>query len=399
MKARPVRTEPYLDSLDAVTGEVIGRFEMTTPAEVARVVEHARRAQSEWVSVRMGVRAKLLDRLAEVFKARRSEIAEVVTRENGKPLAEALFSEVLVSLDSIRWHARRAEGMLRPERVGHHNLIFKGKRGRLEYEPWGVVAVISPWNYPIAIPVTSIVAAVMAGNAVVLKPSELVPWCGALLGELFDQAGFPVDLVQVIQGGGDLGQALIEASPDKVFFTGSVATGRKVAEMCARRLIPSVLELGGKDAMIVLSDADIEAASSAASPSSRAPGASHRSNTGFRRLSYSAKNTVCSVWPGRPQSELRATTSAPCGRCASSASTVLLLIGFSCGVCKVVIAPVQNFDFSLLRNGRRGMIFAAVSCNSLCVAHATEPVQYKQRALDLSPIRTDRCDGNPGVKG
>jgi acyl-CoA reductase-like NAD-dependent aldehyde dehydrogenase len=264
MKARPVRTEPYLDSLDAVTGEVIGRFEMTTPAEVARVVEHARRAQSEWASVRMGVRAKLLDRLAEVFKARRSEIAEVVTRENGKPLAEALFSEVLVSLDSIRWHARRAERMLRPERVSHHNPIFKGKRGRLEYEPWGVVAIISPWNYPIAIPVTSIVAAVMAGNAVVLKPSELVPWCGALLGELFDQAGFPVDLVQVIQGGGDLGQALIEAMPDKVFFTGSVATGRKVAELCARRLIPSVLELGGKDAMIVLSDADVEAASSAA---------------------------------------------------------------------------------------------------------------------------------------
>jgi acyl-CoA reductase-like NAD-dependent aldehyde dehydrogenase len=264
MKARPVRAEPYLDSLDPVSGEVIGRFELTTPAEVSRVVEHARRAQSDWASVRMPVRAKLLERLAEVFRVRRNEIAEVVTRENGKPLAEALFSDVLVSLDSIRWHARRAGGMLRPERVGHHNPIFKGKRGRLEYEPWGVVAVISPWNYPIAIPVTSVVAAVVAGNAVVLKPSELVPWCGALLGELFDQAGFPVDLVQVIQGGGELGQALIEAGPDKVFFTGSVATGRAVAEDCARRLIPSVLELGGKDAMIVLSDADIDAASSAA---------------------------------------------------------------------------------------------------------------------------------------
>ncbi len=264
MRGRPVRAEPYLDSLDPVTGEVIGRFEVTTPAEVSRVVEHARRAQSEWVPVRMRVRAKLLERLAEVFKARRNEIAEVVTRENGKPLAEALFSDVLVSLDSILWHARRAERMLRPERVSHHNPIFKGKRGRLEYEPWGVVAVISPWNYPLAIPVTSVVAAVMAGNAVIVKPSELVPWCGALLGELFDQAGFPVDLVQVIQGGGELGQALIEAGPDKVFFTGSVATGRAVAEACARRLIPSVLELGGKDAMIVLSDADIEAASSAA---------------------------------------------------------------------------------------------------------------------------------------
>src|SRR5437870_12182591 len=108
------------------------------------------------------------------------------------------------------------------------------------------------------------IPAVVAGNAVVIKPSELTPWCGALVEELFSQAGFPVGLVQVIQGSGELGEALILAGPDKVIFTGSVATGRRVAEACARRLIPSVLELGGKDAMIVLADADLEVAASAA---------------------------------------------------------------------------------------------------------------------------------------
>src|SRR3989449_6848993 len=130
--------------------------------------------------------------------------------------------------------------------------------------PYGVIGVIAPWNYPVAIPLGQMIPAVVAGNAVVIKPSELTPWCGALVEELFSQAGFPVGLVQVIQGSGELGEALILAGPDKVIFTGSVATGRRVAEACARRLIPSVLELGGKDAMIVLADADLEVASSAA---------------------------------------------------------------------------------------------------------------------------------------
>lgn len=264
MPGETVRAAPYLDSFDPATGEVIGRFEITTPGELPRVIEHARRAQQDWAGVPLRDRCMALERLAQVLYARRREVAEVVTRENGKPLAESLFADVLVSIDSIRWHARRAPRLLAPERASHHNPAFKSKSGRIEFDPWGVVAVISPWNYPFAIPFTSVVPAIVAGNAVVVKPSELVPWCGALLGELFDQANFPVDLVQVIQGRGELGAALIEAAPDKVFFTGSVATGRRVAEACARRLIPSVLELGGKDAMIVLADADVEAASTAA---------------------------------------------------------------------------------------------------------------------------------------
>src|SRR5256885_9538884 len=154
--------------------------------------------------------------------------------------------------------------MLRPEAVPHHSLAAKAKSATLSYEPFGVIGIISSWNYPLAIPLGQIIPAVAAGNAVVCKTSEFTPQCGAWIGKLFIDAGFPENLVTIIQGSGEVGQALIDTEPDKVFFTGSVPTGRRVAEACAKRLIPSVLELGGKDAMVVLADADLDIASSAA---------------------------------------------------------------------------------------------------------------------------------------
>src|SRR6266849_9930652 len=150
------------------------------------------------------------------------------------------------------------------EKVPHHNTAAKAKSGTLCYEPLGALGIISSWNYPLAIPVSQIVAAVAAGNAVLCKTSDFTPECGSLIEKLFRDAGFPQDLVIVVRGGGEVGQALIDARPDKVFFTGSVFTGRHVAEACARHLIPSVLELGGKDAMLVLADANLDVASSAA---------------------------------------------------------------------------------------------------------------------------------------
>jgi succinate-semialdehyde dehydrogenase/glutarate-semialdehyde dehydrogenase len=257
-------TATRLDSIDPATGEVIARFETTPAAELPAVVERAQQVQQEWAARPLRARCALLRRLRDVLFARRQEMVEVVTRECGKPRVEALFSDVMVSIDSAAYYARRAPRLLRPERVPHHSLAVKAKSAWMRYEPCGVIGIISPWNYPLAIPIGQIVPAVAAGNAVVLKPSELTPWCGALVGELFEQAGFPPGLVQVVQGGGEVGAALVEGRPDKVIFTGSVATGRKVAEACASRLIPSVLELGGKDAMIVLTDADLDVASSAA---------------------------------------------------------------------------------------------------------------------------------------
>jgi acyl-CoA reductase-like NAD-dependent aldehyde dehydrogenase len=196
--------------------------------------------------------------------ASRNELADAVVRESGKPRAEALFADVFVSLDSAEYWAREAASALRTRRVPHHSTAAKAKAGYLLFEPLGVLAIISSWNYPLAIPLSQIIPAVVAGNAIVCKTSDFTPQCGALVERLFIDAGFPRNLVTVVQGGEEVGQALIDAQPDKVMFTGSVATGKRVAEACAKKLIPSVLELGGKDAMIVLADANLDVASSAA---------------------------------------------------------------------------------------------------------------------------------------
>ncbi len=262
--AAPATLATSIGSIDPATGEVIARFEATPPTEISRILGRARRAQADWASEPLRARCALLRRLGQVIYSRRQEIGDIVTRESGKPRIEATFADVLVSLDTANYFADHAAGLLQSERVPHHNPAVKHKAGWLHYEPYGVIGIISPWNYPVAIPLGQMIPAVAAGNAVVLKPSELTPWCGALVEELFAQAGFPPSVVQVIQGGGELGAALVERGPDKVIFTGSVATGKQVAQICARRLTPCVLELGGKDAMIVLADADLEVASSAA---------------------------------------------------------------------------------------------------------------------------------------
>ncbi|MCA1558113.1 MAG: aldehyde dehydrogenase family protein, partial [Acidobacteria bacterium] len=146
--------------------------------------------------------------------------------------------------------------------IGQYGLM--GRSSKIVYKPLGIVGIISPWNFPWAIPLGEVVMALMAGNAVVLKPSELSPLTGLKIGEIFKRAGLPDGLLQVVTGDGSTGAALVEAGVDKIMFTGSVATGKRVAEVAARRLMPVVLELGGKDPMIVLDDADIERAAHAA---------------------------------------------------------------------------------------------------------------------------------------
>jgi acyl-CoA reductase-like NAD-dependent aldehyde dehydrogenase len=253
-----------VESIDPATGDVAARVACTPLAEIPEMVSRARKAQSAWAKEPLVSRCSRLRRLGGALYARRGELAAQVTRETGKPRVEAVFADVLIALDTVQYYARRAPRLLGEERVSHHNPAVKAKRGRLRREPYGVIGIITPWNYPLAIPLGQIVPAVVAGNAVVWKPSEMVPGCGEAIGQCFAEAGFPDDLLQVVQGEAAAGVALIEARPDKVIFTGRVATGRRVAEACARHLIPSVLELGGKDAMIVLADADLEAASSAA---------------------------------------------------------------------------------------------------------------------------------------
>ena len=262
--AAPAISVDTLPSINPATGEALGYFERTAAATLPQIVSHARREQALWRRLPLRERCARLRDLLDGIMSSRGALAEVVVAESGKPRVEALFADIFVAVDTAAYFAKNAERLLAPERVPHHSTAAKAKSGRLTYEPLGVIGIISSWNYPLAIPLSQIIPAVVAGNAVICKTSDFTPHCGALIEKLFTDAGFPRNLVTVVQGGGEVGQALIEADPDKILFTGSVATGRRVAEACAKRLIPTVLELGGKDAMLVLADADLDVAASAA---------------------------------------------------------------------------------------------------------------------------------------
>jgi acyl-CoA reductase-like NAD-dependent aldehyde dehydrogenase len=251
-------------SVNPATGEVLGEFECAGEAEVEAAVTRARAAQAGWAELGLRRRIAVLREFQGKLHAKKSEIATTITREAGKPLVEALVTEVLVVLDAARFLIDNAWALLRDEPVPHGNLAAKLKTGWLVREPHGVVGIISPWNYPFSIPATETLAALVAGNAAVLKPSELTPLVALELASLLHGAGVPKDVFQVVVGEGPAGAALLRSPIDKLVFTGSVATGKRIAAAAAERLLPVVLELGGKDPMLVLDDADVDVASSAA---------------------------------------------------------------------------------------------------------------------------------------
>ena len=251
-------------SYDPATGEEVGRAPLSTPEDVARAVARAREAQKAWAALSFRERASFVMRAREVVLAEMEEIAALVSRESGKPPAEAVSMEIVPTLDLMQFFARKTERMLRPERIDIGLYNFLGRTSTIEYRPLGVVGIISPWNFPWATPLDEVVMALMAGNAVVVKPSELTPLVGLKIADVFKRAGLPEGVLQVLTGDGSTGAALVDAGVDKVMFTGSVSTGRRVAEAAARKLIPVVLELGGKDPMIVFEDADLGAAVEAA---------------------------------------------------------------------------------------------------------------------------------------
>ncbi len=251
-------------STNPATGEVLGEFECAALSGVQAAIAQARPAQAAWARTPVRERLSIVENFQRALHSRKREIAESITREAGKPCAEALSTEVLVTLDAAEYCLQNAFAVLRPEPVPHASLMMKSKKGYLLREPYGVVGIISPWNYPFSIPATQVLAALVAGNAVVLKPSEFTPAVALQLKRLMDEAGLAQNLFQVVIGDGATGAALISAGVDKLVFTGSVATGKRVAQAAAAKLIPLVLELGGKDPMIVLDDADVDVASSAA---------------------------------------------------------------------------------------------------------------------------------------
>ncbi len=256
--------ENFLVSYDPATGDEIGRARLTSAEEVLRAVERARAAQQAWSKLTFAERGRIVLRARKIILEEMDELALLISRETGKPQAEALAMEIVPTLDLMQFFARRTHRLLRDEKIDIGQYGLMGRTSRIVYKSLGVVGIISPWNFPWAIPLGEVVTALMAGNMVILKPSELTPLTGLKIGEAFARAGLPDDVLQVVTGDGATGAALVEASVDKIMFTGSVATGKRVAIAAAKNLTPVVLELGGKDPMIVLEDANVEQAASAA---------------------------------------------------------------------------------------------------------------------------------------
>ena len=243
---------------DPATGEEIGRAPLTMPEEVARAVGRARDAQATWAAKSYRERGRVIMAAREVILKEMEEIAFLISIETGKPVAEAISLEIVPALDLMQYFARKTANLLAPRRIGIGQYVFMGRTSYEIYKPLGVVGIISPWNFPFATPLDEVTMALMAGNTVVLKPSELTPLTGLKIQEIMTRAGLPDGVLQVVTGDGSTGAALVAAGTNKIMFTGSVATGKRVAESAAKYLIPVVLELGGKDPMVVLDDANIE---------------------------------------------------------------------------------------------------------------------------------------------
>jgi acyl-CoA reductase-like NAD-dependent aldehyde dehydrogenase len=253
-----------LESYDVTTGESVGAVPTIAPEDVQSVVDEVAAIQPYWAQLPLSERGRYLRRAAQAIIDSTDELCTLIAREQGKPVTEAYSMEVLPTIDALHWCAKAGAELLADEAIPTPQAFLKTKRSHFVYEPLGVIGVIAPWNYPWSIPLSEVAMALMAGNGVVLKPASLTPLLGEQIRALFERAGVPEGLVRVVHGGGRVGQALAESSVAKVFFTGSVPVGRKISEICGRQMKGAVLELGGKDPMIVLGDADLRHAVSGA---------------------------------------------------------------------------------------------------------------------------------------
>ncbi|PXY31459.1 aldehyde dehydrogenase family protein [Prauserella muralis] len=253
-------TETF-DSLNPATDEVIGTYPVHGADQVRAAVGRARQAAAWWDSLGFDGRAERLARWRGILARRLPELCEVVSRETGKPRGDAQL-EIVLAIEHLAWAAKNARKVLGRKRRAP-GLLLANQAATVEYQPLGVVGVIGPWNYPVYTPLGSVSYALAAGNAVVFKPSEYTPAVGAWLVDAFAEAVPEQPVLQLVTGFGATGAALTTAGVDKIAFTGSAATGRKVMAAAAETLTPVVIEAGGKDPVLVDADADLDAAADA----------------------------------------------------------------------------------------------------------------------------------------
>ena len=254
--AEPQKRPNSVRSYAPATGELLGEVPVTPDDEVRRVVARARKAQQAWAVLPVEERAHRLLRLRDAIADGAEDLVELLSRECGKPRHEALVHEVTTLLDHLAWACKHAPGALRDEKVPLH--LLKHRASVVRFEPRGVIGIISPWNFPLVIPMGGVIEALVTGNACVVKPSEVTPLILREAKRIYDSTGLPEDLFGVVYGFGPTGQALIDSGIDFCVFTGAVETGRRVAAACGQRLVPCTMELGGKAPLIACEDCDIE---------------------------------------------------------------------------------------------------------------------------------------------
>src|SRR5918999_799295 len=217
-----------LESFNPATGELLGTVETITPDQVQGVVDEVADVQPFWAQLSLRDRARYMRRAADALVADMEEVATLLTREQGKPIAESYVMEVIPTIDALHWCANAGPKILADEKIPYPQAFLKTKRSHFSYEPLGVVGVIAPWNYPWSIPFGEVAIALMCGNGVVLKPASLTPLLGERIQKAFEDGGLPEGIVRTVHGGGKVGNALVESSAAKIFFTGSVEIGRNV---------------------------------------------------------------------------------------------------------------------------------------------------------------------------
>lgn len=245
-----------ITSVNPANGKVLGEVPVQGPDEVRAAIQKAKEAQHAWGALPPRVRGQRLLAFRDQIVSHAEEIANLLSQEVGKPRIEGLTHEVMTIADLCTYYSKRVEKVLAPQPIPLHLIVYR--KSYIHFTPRGVVGIISPWNFPFAIPIGETIMALLAGNGVVLKPSEVTPMIALKAKELYDASGLPQDLFQIVTGDGSTGAALIDGGVDQVIFTGSVESGKKVARACGERLIPCTLELGGKAPAVVLPDADVE---------------------------------------------------------------------------------------------------------------------------------------------
>ncbi|GAA3512692.1 aldehyde dehydrogenase family protein [Aeromicrobium panaciterrae] len=261
-ESTPVTADTF-DVVNPGTGAVVGSYPIHTSGDIAELLDQAREAQVWWAAQGFGGRQRIMTRWVRWLAAHAEEIYALGNSETARPIGDVQM-EFIAGLEDIRWTAANAERVLRRRKVAP-GIAFTNFAADVVHEPLGVVGIITPWNVPIYTVLSGAACALAAGNTVIVKPSELSAGAGAFVIDGFHKANpdAPAGVLSYVHGLGETGAALCKSGVDKLAFTGSVPTGRRVMAACAENLTPVVLELGGKDATIIAEDADLEAASTA----------------------------------------------------------------------------------------------------------------------------------------